>query len=263
MNNAAQKYLQTQVTTTTSADVLILLYDGAIKFLKRAKIKIQEGDVKEKGVLIAKALDIINELQCSLNKEKGGQLAENLNNLYFYCNAQLLMANLKMDVAVVDKVVGILGELRSAFVEAKSMTPGGETQSPGRTSAAPARQPMPNPANPAMPNMASPGRREGPQPVQSMQGAQPQAAPTYMRQAQKENAPQQPQQGGASQPAPPTTQPPTQPAVQPAAQASQSSQSSQSGQPGQPGQPAEQQRPKPAPVRNIRSQRGMAAYMNS
>ena len=115
MNRAANAYFQTQTATTSQGELLILLYDGAIKFLTRAKEKITERDFAAKGIAISKAIDIISELDASLNAEKGGTLAENLHRLYMFCNTRLLDANLKMNTAFVDDVINILGNLRSAY----------------------------------------------------------------------------------------------------------------------------------------------------
>ncbi|HMM37798.1 MAG TPA: flagellar export chaperone FliS [Desulfovibrio sp.] len=127
MKNGAKAYLATQVTTTTQGDLLLMLYDAAIKFLKQAKVKIAERNYAEKGILISRALDIISELAESLNKEKGGDVAKNLNNLYFFCSTRLLKANLKMDAALIDEVVGILSGIRSAFAQ---IIPGYEGRPP-------------------------------------------------------------------------------------------------------------------------------------
>lgn len=117
MHKAAQKYLATQVTTTDQGQLLILLYDAAIKFLNQAKLMIDEKNYAQKGILIAKALDILSELASSLNKDKGGELADSLNQLYFYCNTRLLMANLKMDKAIIDEVVKIISGVRDAYAQ--------------------------------------------------------------------------------------------------------------------------------------------------
>lgn len=117
MYNAARAYLQTQVTTTKPGDVIVLLYEGAIKFLSQAKVKMAERDVEAKGLLISRALDIISELDASLNTQKGGDLGENLHKLYFYCNTRLLQANLKLDPKLIDEVITILSGLKSAFEE--------------------------------------------------------------------------------------------------------------------------------------------------
>ncbi len=115
MQKAAYAYLATQVTTTDQGDLLLMLYEGAIKFLKQAKVKMEERDFAQKGMLISKALDVIAELDSSLNAEKGGELAQNLHNLYFYCNTRLLQANLRMNTAQVDEVIRILEALKEAF----------------------------------------------------------------------------------------------------------------------------------------------------
>ena len=117
MNKAANAYFQTRVSTTDQGQLLIMLYDGALKYLAQARDKILAKDYAGKGVLISKVIDIINELSSSLNLEKGGSLATNLNNLYILCTARLLQANLKMNVESLDSVTQILSGLRSAYAQ--------------------------------------------------------------------------------------------------------------------------------------------------
>ncbi len=147
MLKAAKAYLSTQVTTTTQGDILLLLYEAAIKNLRQAQERIAERDYAAKGILISKALDIISELSASLNVEKGGDLARNLHSLYFYCSSRLLKANLKMDVTVIDEVIRILDGIRSAFAE---IIPGQEGR-PAKAPSAPGLRPVPSvPGAPAM-----------------------------------------------------------------------------------------------------------------
>lgn len=148
MYNAAKAYLQTQVTTTNPGDIVVLLYGGAINFLQQAKQKMKERDMEQKGLLISKALDIIGELEASLNTQKGGELGENLHKLYFYCNTRLLMANLKLDPKLIDEVITILSGLKSAFEEIKN-------QNPATFSASPSTMPRPAPGFTA-PEMSTP-----------------------------------------------------------------------------------------------------------
>jgi len=117
VHRAANAYMQTQVTTTTPGHLVVMLYSGAITFLEQAKQHMEARNYAKKGILISQALDIIAELDGSLNVEKGGEIAKNLHQLYTYCNTRLLMANLKMDTAIVDEVIGILSQFRSAFDE--------------------------------------------------------------------------------------------------------------------------------------------------
>lgn len=117
MQRAANAYMQTQVTTTTPGHLVVMLYEGAITFLEQAKQEIEVRNYAKKGILISQALDIISELDGSLNTDKGGEIAQNLHKLYMYCSTRLLQANLKMDITLIDEVVGILSSFRSAFSE--------------------------------------------------------------------------------------------------------------------------------------------------
>ena len=117
MNKAAQAYFQTKVGTTDQGQLLLMLYDGALKFLQQARTKMIANDYAGKGILISKVIDIINELSASLNMDKGGSLAVNLNNLYLLCTARLLRANLKMDLESLDSVESILSGLRGAYAQ--------------------------------------------------------------------------------------------------------------------------------------------------
>lgn len=115
MQRAAKSYFQTQVTTTSQGDLVVMLYDGAIKFLHQAKGYLAANDMAKKGLAISKALDVINELDSSLNMEKGGNLSDNLHGLYLFCTNQLVMANLKKDSERIDHVLKVLMGLRSAY----------------------------------------------------------------------------------------------------------------------------------------------------
>ena len=120
MQTAARSYFTTQVTTTTQGDLLIMLFDAALKFLSQARVKILERDFAKKGILISKTLDILTELQSTLNPSKGGDMAARLHRLYLYCSTRLLRANRTMDVTLLDEVVRIMTGLRDAFAEANS-----------------------------------------------------------------------------------------------------------------------------------------------
>ncbi|MEF3697451.1 flagellar export chaperone FliS [Desulfolutivibrio sp.] len=153
MQTAAKAYLKTQVNTTSQGDILLLLYEGAIKFLGQAKEKIAAKDYAQKGILISRALDILAELQSSLNAQKGGTLAENLQKLYFICSTKLLQANLKMDPAIIDEVMKILAGLRDAFRAANAEVSGQPT---------PAPQPQSASYGVAPPSMAATAEPKGP-----------------------------------------------------------------------------------------------------
>ena len=144
MLKAAKAYLATQVSTSSQGDLLLMLYDTAIKHLHQAVEKMQAKDFAGKGVLISKAINIISELQESLNKERGGDISKNLFQLYFYCNTRLLTANLKMKPEMVEEVIGILSGLRQAFAQIMPSADGvASLNQQGVVSEAPSQAPAP------------------------------------------------------------------------------------------------------------------------
>lgn len=117
MANPARAYLATQVETTTQGELLLMLYEAAIKFLKRAKVEMANKDYAKKGIYISKAMAIIHELAESLNKEKGGDITPKLSQLYMFCTSHLTKANIRMDQKKIDDVIKILDGLRSAYAQ--------------------------------------------------------------------------------------------------------------------------------------------------
>lgn len=157
MQKAAQAYFQTQVTTTTQGDLLIMLFDGCIKFLRQAKESMAAKDYAKKGILISKALDVVAELQSSLNPQKGGEVAENLRKLYLLCSTKLLMANMRMDQNLVDEVINMLSGIRDAFSQIN--TPEFAPTGPAPIQAARAGSPMPPTMTGAAPSAGAPMHR--------------------------------------------------------------------------------------------------------
>jgi flagellar protein FliS len=117
MQNIAKTYLATQVETTSQGELVVLLYEAAIKFLKQAKVEIQAKNYARKGVLITRAMNVVHELAESLNPEKGGDLAKNLSGIYHFCTMRLVKANLDMNASMLEEVIAILDGLRSAFAQ--------------------------------------------------------------------------------------------------------------------------------------------------
>lgn len=92
-----------------------MLLDGALDRLAQAKGAIAREDRAAKGELLGKGIAIIGGLQGSLNHETGGEISQNLDSLYDYMQRRLLHANLHDDVAAIDEVAKLLGEIRSAW----------------------------------------------------------------------------------------------------------------------------------------------------
>ncbi|MEJ6950204.1 flagellar export chaperone FliS [Natronospora cellulosivora (SeqCode)] len=106
-----QKYKQVQVGTANRGKLLIMLYQGCIKFLNIAQKGIEENQLELANTNIIKAQDIINELMATLDMEQGGNIAKNLYSLYEFMNYQLLQANIKKDVEQIKVVENMILEL--------------------------------------------------------------------------------------------------------------------------------------------------------
>ena len=116
-NVLSSVYQQVEVSTCNKLQLVVMLYDGAIRFLGEARTAILTKNVRAKAVALDRALAIIGELQSTLRLEDGGDVAASLNSLYNYMNESLLLASAKMDPVPVDHVIGLLKTLNSAWTE--------------------------------------------------------------------------------------------------------------------------------------------------
>jgi flagellar protein FliS len=116
--NMYQKYKQTSVTSASREKLLLMLYEGAIKFTKQAIIACEMKDIGNRGLYIGKAYDIIMELSNTLNFEVGGDIAKNLEQLYIYIMEQLTQANVKGDACHLHTVLKLLNTLQEGWVKA-------------------------------------------------------------------------------------------------------------------------------------------------
>lgn len=109
-------YKKTASTTIENKErILLMLYQGALNFVNRARKGIEENSPKMRGENISKILAIVTELDCALDKEVGGELAENLSGLYRYIMNRLTIANVKNDTGALDEVEKLLIELKEGF----------------------------------------------------------------------------------------------------------------------------------------------------
>jgi flagellar protein FliS len=94
MNHGANQYKQTAVKTANRGQLLLMLYEAAIKNVKKATVAIEQKQLGEKGVAIGKAHDIVNELMNTLDVNTGGDIARDLERLYHFMTEQLVKANM-------------------------------------------------------------------------------------------------------------------------------------------------------------------------
>jgi len=112
------QYQQNQVNTASPEQILLMLYDGAIRFTRRAIAGIEENRFEMKASGISKATAIIAEFSNSLDRKIGGQIAEDLDALYHFMMRELTSANLSNDVKKLRVVETLLLDLRQTWGEA-------------------------------------------------------------------------------------------------------------------------------------------------
>lgn len=115
--NAQNVYRNNQVTTAPAKKLLIMLYDGAIKNLKLAEKAIEEKDYQVSNTNIIKTQNIIMELMHTLDFEAGGEIANNLYQLYDYMYLKLVKANTSKDVESIKEVIKFLEDLRNTWAQ--------------------------------------------------------------------------------------------------------------------------------------------------
>jgi len=118
-SNPYLQYQQVKVNSSTKEDLIIMAYDGAIKFLNLSLSYFKENNIEKINCYILKAHAIISELMAIINFEAGADIAFNLLRLYEYMNSRLMQANIKKDHKPVIEIIGILNELRSAWIVAR------------------------------------------------------------------------------------------------------------------------------------------------
>ena len=113
--NGHERYLETAVETASPARLIVMLYDGAIRFINEAAYAMQQRDYETQNTKLQRAQKILAELISSLDFDKGGEVAENLFRLYTYMYNQLVEANINDSRDRLEHVVHLLSELREAW----------------------------------------------------------------------------------------------------------------------------------------------------
>ncbi|MGY4794068.1 flagellar export chaperone FliS [Lysinibacillus fusiformis] len=117
INNAAafNTYKQNSVTTASPSDLTLMLYNGSLKFLGKAKVAIEEGSIEEKNTNLQKSQAIIAELMSTLNMDI--EVSKNMLALYEYMKSRLVEANIQNDIAIIQEVEGFVTEFRDTWKE--------------------------------------------------------------------------------------------------------------------------------------------------
>ncbi len=119
--NPWQSYRKVATQTAPPGQLVLMLYEGAIRFLERALGGFDYDDPAEFHLTInnnvLRAQEIIRELNVSLNMAEGGAFADNLRRLYDYLDNRLMESNLKKESSGIREVIQRLGVLRDAWAQ--------------------------------------------------------------------------------------------------------------------------------------------------
>ncbi|MGE7110262.1 flagellar export chaperone FliS [Lysinibacillus sp. NPDC047702] len=113
--SAHNVYKQNSVTTASPGELTLMLYNGCLKFLHKAKEAIVEKNIVDKNKNLQKAQAIINEFMLTLNMDI--EVSKNMLALYEYMNRRLIEANVKSDIAIIEEVEGLVTEFRDTWKE--------------------------------------------------------------------------------------------------------------------------------------------------
>ena len=112
---AIETYKDNAVSTQGRGRLIVMLYDGAIKFMKLAIKELEAKNYEAKGQYINKTLNIINELNTVLDMNAGGEMASNLRKLYLFMTKHLSEANVKREPQMIRDVIKLMEELNQSW----------------------------------------------------------------------------------------------------------------------------------------------------
>ncbi len=113
----SQKYLAQQVMSASPAKLVAMLYERAITLLREVVDAIEAGDIERRWTANGKATEVISHLWGTLDRERGGEIAENLNRLYGFMMMRLTMIDVENNAQAARDVIGLLEPLRRSWLE--------------------------------------------------------------------------------------------------------------------------------------------------
>jgi flagellar secretion chaperone FliS len=118
MKNAYQKYKQTSIQSASREKLLLMLYEGAIKFLKLGIVAAEQKKIADRGSNIGRCYDIILELNNTLDHKVAPEIAKNLEQLYMFITDKLTQGNISGDPQPLREALKVLETLYEGWVKA-------------------------------------------------------------------------------------------------------------------------------------------------
>lgn len=180
--NPHHHYLKTQIETASQPQLLLMIFDAAVKKLHIARRAIEKKEIEKAHTELTKVQRIFTELMIALDFEKGGDLAENLLRIYDFVYHHLVKANIKQDAAMVDEILPIVEDLRDGWTKAvekflseQEMVEAQPAQRIASAAPAPPKAPVSLPkipaySKPAVAASVPPGETQSPRPRLNIRG---------------------------------------------------------------------------------------------
>ncbi len=111
----AEAYRRTETLSRSPLELVVMLYDGALRFVSEGRAAMVRGDVRARTHAIGRAMAIVGELQNTLNLEEGGEMATELDRLYRFVTDRLVETTVTRDVAPLDQAQKVLMTLRDGW----------------------------------------------------------------------------------------------------------------------------------------------------
>ena len=122
MTRGIDAYRRTEAQSASPMQLIVMLYDGALQFLSEARTAHAAGDMPRRAHALRRVANILAECQSTLDLERGGAVADELDRLYSYMSARLIDVTVKKDPTAIDELYKLMTPLRQAWAEAAAQT---------------------------------------------------------------------------------------------------------------------------------------------
>ncbi len=129
-NPGVRDYRSTQILSSNPEKLILLLYDGAIKFIRQGQQALENENLEQAHNSLIRAQNILVELMGSLNFDKGGEIASNLFRIYEFMHHTLVQANVKKEPEPLGRICEQLKQLRESWSQALKNGEGGKEPAP-------------------------------------------------------------------------------------------------------------------------------------
>jgi flagellar protein FliS len=122
MTRGIDAYRRTEAQSASPLQLIVMLYDGALRFLSEARAAQTLGDMRKRNEALKRVSAIVAECHSTLDMERGGAVAAELDRLYSYISGRLLDITVKRDATAIDEVHKLLTTVRGAWSEAATQS---------------------------------------------------------------------------------------------------------------------------------------------